>query len=124
MKAEEEPRGSKAEELQKEVNPVVNVLHERIQHWCSYIREQDYHHRSQVIEQSRGHKLKKSTEPSRGFRRTASFNCRCHNRENGNAKKEERKKTKEPFWKRRIKRNIGTWRKSLSTIEEVGRENI
>ena len=87
MKAEEEPSGSKAEELQKEVNPVVHVLHERIQHWCSYIREQDYHHRGQVIEQSRGHKLKKSTEPSRGFRRTASFNCRCHNRENGNAKK-------------------------------------
>lgn len=124
MKAEEEPSDSKAAEPQKEVNPVVNVLHERIQHWCSYIREQDYHHRGQVIEQSRGHKLRKSTEPSRGFRRTASFNCRCHNRENGNAKKEERKKTKEPFWKRRIKRKIGTWRKYLSTIEEVGRENI
>ena len=68
--------------------------------------------------------MKKSTELSRGFRRTASFNCRCHNRENGNAKIEVRKKTKEPFWKRRIKRNIGTWRKYLSTIEEVGRENI
>ena len=52
MNAEEEPSGSKAEELQKEVNPVVNVLHESIQHWCSYIREQDYHHRGQVIEQS------------------------------------------------------------------------
>ena len=53
MKAEEEPSGSKAEELQKEVNPELNVsFHERIQHWCSYIREQDYHHRGQVIEQS------------------------------------------------------------------------
>ena len=34
------------------------------------------------------------------------------------------KKTKEPLWKRRIKRNIGTGRKYLSTIEGVGRENM
>ena len=68
--------------------------------------------------------MEKSTGPSRGFRHTTSFNCRCHNRENGNAKIEERKKTNEPFWKRRINRNIGTWRKYLSTIEEVGRENM
>ena len=42
----------------------------------------------------------------------------------GMLKKRRGKKTKDPFWKRRIKRNIGTWRKYLSTIEEVGRENI
>lgn len=52
MKAEEEPSGSTAEELQNEVNTELNVLHEKIQDWCSYIREQDYHHRGQVIEQS------------------------------------------------------------------------
>ena len=52
MKAEEEPSGSTAEELQEEVDPELNVLHERIQDWRSYIREQDYHHRGQVMEQS------------------------------------------------------------------------
>ena len=53
MKAEEEPSGSTAEDqLQNEVNTELNVLHEKIQDWCSYIREQDYHHRGRVIEQS------------------------------------------------------------------------
>lgn len=68
--------------------------------------------------------MKKSIEPSRGFRRTTSFNCRCLNRENGNAKKEERKKNERSILEEKIKRNIRTWRKYLSTIEEVGRENI
>ena len=52
MKAEEEPSGSTAEELQTRLTQNSYVLHEKIQDWCSYIREQDYHHRGQVIEQS------------------------------------------------------------------------
>ena len=33
------------------------------------------------------------------------------------------KRTEEPFWKRKIKRNIETWRKDPSKIEEVRRGN-
>ena len=34
------------------------------------------------------------------------------------------RRTEEPFWKRRIKGNIETWRKDLSKIEEVRRGNM
>ena len=34
------------------------------------------------------------------------------------------RRTEEPFWKRRIKGNIQTWRKDLSKIEEVRRGNM
>ena len=34
------------------------------------------------------------------------------------------RRTEEPFWKGRIKRNIETWRKDLSKIEEVRRGNM
>ena len=34
------------------------------------------------------------------------------------------RRTEEPFWKRRIKRNIETWRKDLSKIEEVRKGNM
>ena len=34
------------------------------------------------------------------------------------------RRTEEPFWKRRIKRNIETWRKNLSKIEEVRKGNM
>ena len=46
-----------------------------------------------------------------------------------NDKREEKKggkgeELKEPFWKRKIKGNIETWRKYLSKIEEVRRGNM
>ena len=34
------------------------------------------------------------------------------------------RRTEEPFWKRRIKGNIETWRKDLSKIEEIRRGNM
>ena len=34
------------------------------------------------------------------------------------------RRTEEPLWKKRIKGNIETWRKDLSTIEEVRRGNM
>ena len=34
------------------------------------------------------------------------------------------RRTEEPFWKRRIKRNIETWRKDLCKIEEVRKGNM
>ena len=35
--------------------------------------------------------------------------------------KGERKAKEEPWWKRRIERNIGIWRKDLSQLEELKR---
>ena len=34
------------------------------------------------------------------------------------------RRTEEPFWKRRIKRNIETWRKDLCKLEEVRKGNM
>ena len=42
----------------------------------------------------------------------------------GMIKGRKRRRTEEPFWKRRIKRNIKTWRKDLSKIEEIRRGNM
>ena len=42
----------------------------------------------------------------------------------GKLKARRGKRTKERFWKRRIKRNIETWRKDLSKTEEVRRGNM
>ena len=36
-------------------------------------------------------------------------------------KKRRERRTEEPFWKRRIKQIIETWRKDLSKIEEIQR---
>ena len=36
----------------------------------------------------------------------------------GMLKERRERRTDEPFWKRRVKRNIDTWRKDLSKIEE------
>ena len=41
----------------------------------------------------------------------------------GMLKERRGRRTDEPFWKRRVKRNIDTWRKDLSKIEEVRRGN-
>ena len=38
--------------------------------------------------------------------------------------KRKERRTEEPFWKRRIKRSIETWRKDLSKIEEIRRGNM
>ena len=37
----------------------------------------------------------------------------------GMLKERRERRTDEPFWKRRVKRNIDPWRKDLSKIEEV-----
>ena len=42
----------------------------------------------------------------------------------GMLKERRGRRTDEPFWKRRVKRNIDTWRKDLSKIEEVRRGNM
>ena len=42
----------------------------------------------------------------------------------GMLKERRGRRTDEPFWKRRAKRNIDTWRKDLSKIEEVRRGNM
>ena len=39
-------------------------------------------------------------------------------------KERRERRTDEPFWKRRVKRNIDAWRKDLSKIEEVRRGNM
>lgn len=39
-------------------------------------------------------------------------------------KKRTEKRTEEPFGERGIKRNIGTWRKDFSKIEEIRRQNM
>ena len=41
----------------------------------------------------------------------------------GMLKKRKERRTKEPFWKRRIEQSIGSWRKDLSKIEEIRRGN-
>ena len=42
----------------------------------------------------------------------------------GMLKKRKEKRTEEPFGERGIKRNIGTWRKDFSKIEEIRRQNM
>ena len=42
----------------------------------------------------------------------------------GMLKEKRGRRTDEPFWKRGVKRNIDTWRKDLSKIEEVRRGNM
>ena len=42
----------------------------------------------------------------------------------GMLKKRTEKRTEEPFGERGIKRNIGTWRKDFSKIEEIRRQNM
>ena len=38
--------------------------------------------------------------------------------------KQRKERTKEPFWKKRIKQSIKTWRQDLSKIEEIRRGNM
>ena len=38
--------------------------------------------------------------------------CICHYSKDGNVKREEGKRTDEPFWKRMIKRSIDNWRRT------------
>ena len=42
----------------------------------------------------------------------------------GMLKKRTEKRTEEPFGERGIKKNIGTWRKDFSKIEEIRRQNM
>ena len=42
----------------------------------------------------------------------------------GMLKKRKERRTEEPFWKRRIKQSIKTWRQDLSKIEEIRRGNM
>ena len=42
----------------------------------------------------------------------------------GRIKERRGRRTEKPFWKRRVKRNIDTWRKDLSKIEAVRRGNM
>ena len=42
----------------------------------------------------------------------------------GMLKKRKERRTEEPFWKRRIKQSIKTWRQDLSKIEETRRGNM
>ena len=42
----------------------------------------------------------------------------------GMLKKKKERRTEEPFWKRRIKQSIKTWRQDLSKIEEIRRGNM
>ena len=42
----------------------------------------------------------------------------------GMLKKRKERRTKEPFWKRRIKQSIKTWRQDLSKMEEIRRGNM
>ncbi|XP_037801964.1 uncharacterized protein LOC119596706 [Penaeus monodon] len=42
----------------------------------------------------------------------------------GILKKRKERRTEEPFWKRRIKQSIETWRKDLSKIEAIRRGNM
>ena len=42
----------------------------------------------------------------------------------GMLKKRKERRTEEPFWKRRIKQSIKTWRQDCSKIEEIRRGNM
>ena len=125
--AEEEPSSPPAEEPQEEVNPELDVLCDRIQE----VMNSEQRVRLPSLRSFNSTKFRvevgKVDEAMKRIQ-TNDFNelnsllyaaAYVTTERMGMLKERSGKRTEESFWRRRIKRNIETWRKDLSKIEEV-----
>ena len=125
--AEEEPRGPSAEEPQEEVNPELDVLCDRIQEVMNSeqrvrlpsVRSCDRTNLRVEVGKVNGAINRIQTHDISELNSLLHAAACVTTERMGMLKERSGKRTKEPFWKRRIKKNIETWRKDHSKIEEV-----